>query len=447
MAGGSSSGWSSALAGGADTIVAPATAAGRAALAIVRVSGPGSLAIAAVVCPRLDVSAHRLAQLVAIRDLAGAVVERGVVVPYLAPMSFTGEDMLEIMVHGAPVVVAATVAALLAAGCRPARAGEFTRRAVANGKLDLMQAEALADLIAAETEAQARSARRQQAGALSARVIEIRLALTELLAAVEGALDFGDQEVVVEVSELEHRLGACRAMLRGMLATAAAGSRLRDGATVVISGSPNTGKSTLFNALVGEQRAIVSERAGTTRDLIEARVELGGLAVRLVDTAGLAEDADPIGAEGVRRARCASADADVRVLLWPCDQVTAPAGWDGEDANMVRVRSKSDLRVAAATGGLAVSAVTGEGLAALGEAIVAALGVGGGEVASGLLVNQRQRDCLERARQALTKLPLELPEVVAAGVRGALDALAELIGEVTDEAVLDAIFSRFCIGK
>lgn len=448
MARGFSSVWSCALADGADTIVAPATAAGRGALAIVRWSGPGALAVAGRVCPGVDVRAARQAQLADIRGVGGALIDRAIVVVYHGPASFTGEDLVEVIGHGAPVVVAELVEAATAAGCRPARPGEFSRRAVANGKLDLLQAEGLADLVAAETAAQARSARRQQAGALSQRVTAIREALVALLATLEGSLDFGEHEVAVAGGEMARELERCRGLVAELLATADAGRRLREGGTVVISGPPNAGKSTLFNALLGEPRAIVNERAGTTRDVIEARLDLGGVPVRLVDTAGLQEDPDPIGAEGVRRALEASAEADVRVVLWPSDDWPPPEGWEEGGAATVRVRSKADLDEQTAGGAVvAVSGVTGEGLPALRRAVLEALGVAGAEVADGVAVSRRHRQCLEAAAAALAELPAGLPEVMAAGVRAALAALSELVGEVDDEAVLDAVFARFCIGK
>ena len=450
MAKASSSGWSSALAGGADTIVARGSAAGPAALAVVRVSGPETRRIAAQVCPAVDFGHPWSARLVGLALGEGCAGEQAVAIPYATPASYTGEDMLELMVHGSPFVVSSVVDGLVAAGARPARPGEFTRRAVANGKIDLVQAEAVRDLVAAETAWQARNAREQLAGRLSRRLGSLRDQLIALAARLEASLDFAAQGVEVDPADLGVRLSECRQEVAALLATAAAGERIRDGVRVVISGPPNAGKSTLFNALLGSRRAIVAAAPGTTRDVLEAELELGGIKVTLVDTAGIRATADPVESEGVRRAEAAIAGAGVVVLLWEVAGDETPPGPAGSGPVVIRVRSKADRAATgwrADDGWLAVSCVSGEGLEALRglleEAVSGRVPDLGGEVAIG----RRHREALARAADELAVCDVEVPELAAESVRWAAAAVEELIGGVVTEDVLAEVFSSFCIGK
>lgn len=443
---GFSSGLSSALAGGADTVVARSSPAGRGGLAVIRVSGGGAREIAARVCPGLDADRGWRASLVAVRGADGEPIDRAVAVSYPAPRSYTGEDMVELTVHGSPWVVRATVGAFVAAGARPAEPGEFTRRAVANGKLDLVQAEAVNDLCSAETEWQARLARAQLEGGLSDRFADLRDALTGCLSAIEAALDFGHHDIDYDLEAVTLERDRARAVIDGLLETADSGRRIRDGLRVAITGPKNSGKSTLFNTLVGSERAIVSAHPGTTRDVVEAHLEIAGVPVVLQDTAGLGEAVDPVEREGVRRARLAVETADAVIELWPADGrcETPPIERPG-----VRVRSKWDLARATAVedGWVAVSCASGEGLDRLRRelASVACDGVGGlgGEVA----IAERHRRCLVAAAAELDAVDLGLPEVAAEAVRGALEAVRDLTGEVASEDVLDRIFGSFCIGK
>ncbi len=448
----SSSGLSSALAGGADTIVARATPAGRGGLAIIRVSGPEVRRIAARICPALDVDRGWRAALVELRGRDGSVVDRGVVIPYPAPRSYTGEDMLELTVHGSPWVVREVVDGFLAAGARPAEPGEFTRRALANGKVDLVQAEAVNDLASAETAWQARLARVRASGALSREFAGLRDELAGLLAAVEGALDFAEHEIEYRPEEVARRTAGCLDRVRGLLATAAASRRVRDGARVVITGPPNSGKSTLFNTLVGYERAIVSALPGTTRDLLEAELEIDGVRVVLQDTAGLGASDEPVEREGIRRAEGAAAAADVLLALWPADDRDDHSGSEahaGDNRPVLRVRSKADLLDGRAVedGWLAVSCRTGAGLdrlrGTLGGVVSAGLAELGGEAAIG----ERHRLALEKAAAELAAVDVMAPELAAEAIRGALDAARELLGEVVSDEVLDRIFATFCIGK
>lgn len=442
MAKASSSGWSSDLSGGAETIVARATAPGPSALAVVRLSGPEVRRIASEITPAVDFGEPWRARLVALDGLD----ERAVAIAFAAPRSYTGEDMLELTVHGSPFVVRSLIERCLAAGARPAGPGEFTRRAVGNGKMDLVQAEAVRDLARAETAWQARNAREQLDGLLSRRLAGLRDGLVELLARLEASLDFADHGVALDPDAEAARLDRCRETVAALLATAAAGERIRDGVRVVIVGPPNSGKSTLFNTLLGRERAIVGPHPGTTRDVLEAELEIAGLRVTLADTAGLREAADPVEEEGVRRARAAAAAATVVLELWPADG-GPPPGAPPEDAVTIRVISKADLPHPAAPSLLAVSCTTGDGVDRLRELLAATVAGGvpdlGGEVA----ISERHRRGLERAAAELAACDLTTPELAAESLRWAATELEALIGGLATEELLDEVFASFCIGK
>jgi tRNA modification GTPase len=446
----SSSGLSSDLAGGADTIVARATPPGRGALAMVRVSGARAAAFAAQVCPDLSFDDGWRATLTTLRDARGEPLERAVATSFPGPRSYTGEDMLEVTVHGSPFLVEAVIESFVAAGARPAEAGEFTRRAVANGKLDLVQAEAVRDLVAADTAWQHRNARQQLAGALSAQFERLRAALVTLLATVEASLDYEAQGVAVPAGEIKARLEECRCQLAGLLATAGAGERLREGLRVVILGPPNAGKSTLFNYLCGTERAIVSPHPGTTRDLVESELDVGGVPIVVQDTAGLRTGGNEVEREAHRRAQAAAAKADLAVVLWTGDAgegAAAPEVPEGLPA--IRVRSKIDLVPASivADDWLGISCHSGEGLeefrCELLRRVLGEVPDLGGAVA----IAARHRRALEVAAAELENCRVESPDTAAENVRWALRAVDELIGEVATDDVLDEIYSSFCIGK
>jgi tRNA modification GTPase len=434
------------------TIFAPASGFGRAAVAVIRISGPAS----ASVLIRLSGSLPAPRRLV-LRTLQAPQVQetldQALVVWMPGPGTFTGEDMAELHLHGGPAVRAAVLGALAALpGCIPAEPGAFTRRAFLNGRLGLTEAEGIADLIDAETEAQRRQALRQLDGALGRRVAAWRDRLIDLLAGVEAALDFSD-EGDVDDDALDAALFAKARMIRDAIAAAlddgGRGERLRDGFTVVLAGPPNAGKSTLLNALSRRDAAIVSPVPGTTRDVIEVRCDLGGLPVLLIDTAGLREAGDALEAEGIRRTRARIAQADLVLLLAEAGSTSDMTDLSVPMPPVLRVQTKADLSEGSRSAdGHVISAMTGEGLDTLLDAIEHHASVSiGGEAA--LITRQRHREGLTRCRDHLDRLVqgAVLPELAAEDLRLAVRALGEVAGQVGVEEMLDRLFSGFCIGK
>ncbi len=374
----------------------------------------------------------------------GQVLDDALVLTFPSPGSFTGEDVAELQVHGSPAVGAAVLQALgRMPGLRMAEPGEFTRRALENGRMDLAQVEGLADLIDAETEAQRIQAQRVLSGAVGRAVDLWRGQMVRALALLEATIDFADEDVPSDVTpEVCAAIEAVMADLRGELASAPVAERVRDGFEVAILGEPNVGKSTLLNALAGREAAITSEIAGTTRDVIEVRMDLAGLPVTLLDTAGLREASDGIERIGIARARDRAARADVRVLLTSGGAV--PEGVAVRPGDIV-VGAKADLT------GEGVSGLTGQGIDALIARLVAELSQR--VAAPALLIRERHRAAAAQALGALERALDEVsgrtgrPELAAEEIRAALRALEALVGRVDVEAVLDEIFASFCIGK
>jgi tRNA modification GTPase len=390
------------------------------------------------------------------------------VVFFPSPRSFTGEDVAELHLHGNPAVVEGVVRAACSAGAAPAGPGEFSRRAFENGKMDLTQAEGLADLIAARTEAAARAALRQFRGGIREAVAPLRERLLSLLALLSAALDFAEEDDVPSVShtQIKERVSEISQRLSGLFRSYEAGHRLRDGANVAIAGVPNVGKSRLLNRLAGEERAIVTEVPGTTRDSLHAEISVGGVPVLLIDTAGLRESGDPVEREGVRRSRDVIASADLVLFLLdggrPADAGDREAYRDVASLPHLVVLNKSDLPAAESGGEFAgegrrgilrVSARTGDGVDALVAAVSREMGPGESAIlGQAPLTRARHRLAVEKALSALGRagesvragMPLEFP---AEDVREAAAALAELLGEVAPDEVLDAVFGQFCIGK
>ena len=444
-----------------DPIAALGTPPGRSAVAVVRVSGVGAFEVAARVIRGFSPEPGRVARLATFLGADGEPVDRGLYLVFQGPRSETGEDVVELHPHGGLLVPAQLLAALHSAGARPARPGEFTRRAVLNGKLDLLQAEAVADLVDATAVAQGRSALRQLEGGLSRRLSALRERLVELLALLGYEVDFPEEDDgPISRPVLQSRTAELRLEVQRLLATAPLGERLHDGALVVFAGRPNAGKSSLFNALLGTERALVTEIPGTTRDTIEAATAMEGWPVRLADTAGLWDAPGRLDALGVEVSRRYLAAADL-VLL--CVEAGRELGDDEQaivgERPVIVVRTKSDLTGRRADGQAGseepcVSVVTGEGLDTLRHAIVARL-FGAGEGYADLepmLTRERHRVALARAAAELAAATPQLaprgdPVLAAHHVRLAVSALDELIGVVGTEEIFDRIFSRFCVGK
>ena len=445
-----------------DTIAAVATPAGAGGLAVLRLSGREALGVAdrclrssrgrppSAFTPRMAVfgEIHR----------DGVRVDDGVITVFRGPASYTGEDTVEVACHGGLLVTRRVLEALLAAGARPAEPGEFTCRAFLNGRMDLAQAEAVADLIHARTDRALVSARAQLAGALSGRIEDLRDALMSVLAHLEAHIDFPDEDITpdtttVLASKLTEALGGIDALLR----TARQGRFLRQGVRTALVGRPNAGKSSLLNCLLGHERAIVSPVAGTTRDTLEESAQVRGIPLVLVDTAGLRESDDLVEQEGVRRSRQAAAEADL--ILHVVDAADPGADPEApipgcEGKVLLRVANKCDLPEAhVLPGTIPVSCRTGDGLDSLERAIEERLLSGdvvGGD--DGVAIGVRHQQVLERARQAVCRTLAGLEEgvtleLVAFELRVALNALGDVVGKTSVDDLLDSIFSQFCLGK
>jgi tRNA modification GTPase len=439
-----------------ETIVAIATPPGRGGIGVVRISGGGARAIAKALCGIAP--EPRRAQLTAFAGTDGTAIDRGLALFFAAPHSFTGEDVLELHAHGSPVVLDALVRRACELGARTARAGEFSERAFLNGKLDLSQAEAVADLIAARSEAQARAALRSLDGEFSRRADVLANLIVRLRVEIEAAIDFSDDAAESASKPVIERLfEEATHGLQALLDAARRGARLTDGMHAVIVGEPNVGKSSLLNALAGNDRAIVTDIPGTTRDVLRESIVLDGVEFTLADTAGLRESADVVEGEGIRRARAELARADL-VLRVVEGAITTADLFDGTPpaAKRIVIVNKIDLEGVPPSRNerdgtifIALSARTGEGLdllrATLREAAL------GGERGGEFSARTRHVFALERAdaslRRAQAALATATPELVAEDLLAAQHALGEIVGTFTSEDLLGAIFSTFCIGK
>ena len=432
-----------------DTIAAVATPPGRGGIGIVRVSGLGAGTIARVVAGGLP--APRLATLADFTDADGSTIDRGLVLYFGAPNSFTGEDVLELHGHGGPVVMDRLLERICGLGVRLARPGEFTERAFLNDKIDLAQAEAVADLIDSASRRASRSAMRSLAGEFSGRVAAIDRALLDARVHVEAAIDFADEEIeCLPDADLAGRLLAVTDQIATLQAECRQGQVLREGFDVVIAGPPNAGKSSLLNRLLAENRAIVTDVPGTTRDPILADIEIDGIPVRLTDTAGLREGGDTVEAMGVERAKAAMADADL-VLAVADDNLAGDAS-DALVGRCLAVRNKVDLsgRPAGegARGEICVSARTGAGLDALRRAIVAAAGEPG---EGAFIARKRHLDALAAALRHVAEARRHVAEgcgdLAAEELRHAQHELGRIVGATSTEDLLGEIFRGFCVGK
>ncbi len=451
-----------------DTIAAVATPPGKGAIGIVRVSGPRALPIAS----ELFRGGRDPAEMPGFSASLGWVehqaqkIDQVLCLVMRAPKSYTTQDTAEFHCHGGPAPLRRVLQAVIEQGARPAGPGEFTRRAFLNGRIDLARAEAVADLIDSRTYASGRAAAAQLEGGLSKRLQEMRAGLLELLALLEAGIDFSDEEedvTAIENSELITRLDKADAWMRELIEQAGRARMFRDGARVVIAGRPNAGKSTLMNRLLGEERVIVTPVPGTTRDVVEDMIEVGGAPVRLFDTAGLTEEGEPVESMGVERARKMIETADL--CLFMLDGTKDIAELDREMAaaahgGAILVINKCDLHMSInkeeakallpGSTALCISALTGEGMDGLMENMADALCAG--EVEAPVITNVRHADALSRSRQSILRTKAAAAdglshEFVASDLRLCLEALGEITGETATEEVLDMIFSRFCIGK
>jgi tRNA modification GTPase len=425
-----------------DTIFALASGSARAAIAVIRLSGPASGPAVAALCGG-PLPAPRHASLRRLRHLSGEMLDHALVLWMPGPGTYTGEDSAELHLHGGRAVIDGVAGALTEAGLRPAEPGEFTRRAFLNGRMDLVEAEAVHDLVAAETEAQRRQALRQLEGALGALYQDWADRLRGILAYQEALIDFPDEDLPPEVEDqLLATMRAVRVEVGSHLDDAGRGQKLREGLFFAITGAPNVGKSTLINALAGRDVAIVSEIPGTTRDALETRVVLGGVPVTLVDTAGLRETTDSIEAEGVRRAIARAKEADLVMTVVEAGSLP-PVGESG-----LLVANKADLRLPGPDGALRISAKTGLGMDELRARLVRAAREMTESSGPPPLTRFRHRAALLEAADHLDAAErAELPELRGEDLRLAMRALGRITGHVGVEDILDTVFSKFCIGK
>lgn len=435
-----------------DTIYALSSAPGRAGVAVIRVSGARAKACLSLLSGS-DLAKPREAVLRTLRDARGAPIDRGIVMWFPAPASFTGEDVVEFHVHGGRAVLAKVMEVLAeVSSCRPAEPGEFTRRAVENGKLDLTQAEGVIDLIDAETEAQRIQALRQFGGSLSALYEDWRLRLVKALAWAEAEIDFSDEELPSDLSARTRRnlLGILKEIQKH-IADSRRGEIIRDGVFLTVIGPPNAGKSSLINAMARRDVAIVAETAGTTRDIIEVRLDLNGYAVVVADTAGLREAAETVEGEGVRRALARAEASDLTLLLLDSSASDPFAGLPpgiAERASLT-VWNKIDLPSRRPREGLRLSLQTGEGfdtlLASIGTKVAQRLERAG---EAPVLTRARHRHALEQAVAALERAVVATQtELFAEDLRLATRWIGRITGRVDVEELLDVVFRDFCIGK
>lgn len=444
----------------ADTIAAQATPPGSGALAVIRMSGPAAADVL-YRCTGRRLQPRR-ATLVKVRDAAGLVLDEAVATHFAAPASYTGEDVVELSCHGGMLVTRRVLERLLACGARPAEPGEFSRRAFLNGRMDLTQAEAVMDIIHAGSDLALRAAQNQLHGAISSSVEAAADALLTVAAHVEAYIDFPEEDIAPDtVRQLLEALEDISARLQGLLSTADEGRLLREGVRTAIVGAPNVGKSSLLNRLLGYERAIVSDTAGTTRDTVEESVSLGGLRLRLIDTAGLHESSDALELAGMERSRRAGAEA--ALVLEVADATLPPLppeSWGLPEllrhgARHLLLLNKCDQPLHPAwqgRPGIRLSCRTGQGMQELEEAIRRLFWQGQQEEDTLAAINTRHRYALQQAVDSLAAARSSLaagesPELADVDLRAALDALGSITGRLDTEDILSRVFETFCLGK
>ncbi len=438
-----------------NTIAALATPPVPSALAIIRLSGP----LVHEISEKLTGSECRIGKIsYRLLKVHGELIDDVVVSAWKGPASFTGEDMVEFSCHGNMLIVDRIISACCELGAEPAAPGEFTRRAYLNGKMDLTQAEAVSDLIHARSERALKAVRRFQQGAFGQKLAEIRESLLQVLSHLEAYIDFPDEDISPEVGQkMQDEVLSISGKVDTYLKTAQTGKFLRNGATVVLVGVPNAGKSSLMNALLDEDRVLVSDQPGTTRDTVDAECQIGGFPCFLTDTAGLRDSNEVIEKMGMERTRKSLAAADVILHLidGAAANVIETPDLDFPDITIpvIRVITKSDLQTHSELDGLAVSSTTGEGVEALKTAILAALKLNDQTALNeSLAINTRHEFHLREAQEHLLRasenlLHNEAPEITSSDLRAALFAMAEIVGETSNEDILDRLFQNFCIGK
>ena len=444
----------------AETIAAISTPAGEGAIALVRLSGPLAIPIAEKIFRGKDLPSRFVSHLQHLGEIvgeSGEMIDQVMMSIHRAPASYTGEDLVEISCHGGTLVSAKVLEACLHAGARVAHPGEFTERAFLNGKMDLTQAEAVIDLIRARSDLSLRSATEQLEGRLGEQIATIRQALIDLLAHIEASIDFSEEGIAPDDDgKLRARLHSIQEQIAALLATADQGRILRDGVRVVIYGATNAGKSSLLNRLLGYERVIVSDTHGTTRDTIEEAVNLRGVPVRLLDTAGLRTSTSEIEREGIARTERWLQKADLRLHVVDRNAPPPPHfEQSSANGNDLLVLNKSDLPEHAAwqnTKAVRVSCLSGEGLSELEELIIRRIGTQNLRPENALAINMRHRDCLRRALDACDRASKALdqnlsPEYLSVDLNEALAAVGEVIGTAGVEQILDSVFGQFCIGK
>ena len=437
-----------------DTIVAIATPPGRGGVGMVRVSGKSLALMATAICgkPLLP----RVARHTRFLDVANQIIDDGLAIFFARPASFTGEDVLELHAHGSPMVLQTLVRRCVELGARHAEPGEFTKRAYLNGKLDLAQAEAVADVIDAATESAARAAVRSLTGEFSARIKVLQDTIIRLRMFVEATLDFPEEDIeFIEAERAREKLAETRTALEHVIAEAGRGQLLHDGIRIVLAGEPNVGKSSLLNALAGDEIAIVAPIAGTTRDTVKTRISIKGLPTEVIDTAGLRDTIDQVEALGMERTRAAIRDADLALVIVESDAPVSAALLNELPVTLPRiiVRNKIDLQAQDAhadAAGVWLSAKTGDGIELLTETIADAVGFNYREE-GGFMARERHVTALRAALRHINLAAAHLEhvalELFAEELRLAHEVLGEITGEFTADDLLGEIFSRFCIGK
>ncbi|MDX8397913.1 MAG: tRNA uridine-5-carboxymethylaminomethyl(34) synthesis GTPase MnmE [Mariprofundaceae bacterium] len=437
------------------TIVAIATPAGRGGIGILRISGPKAFNIAQKLSGKENIQA-RLAHFSSWKDACNETIDAGLLLFFPNPASYTGEDVVELQGHGSPVLLQALLRRCMELGCIPAQAGEFTRRAVSNGRMDLSQAEAVIACIDATTERAAKQAQKHLAGDFGKKIETLMDKLTGIVAHVEACLDFPEEEIpALFLNQLNEQLQAqILSPMQSMLASASFGERLFNGASVAIIGAPNVGKSSLLNALSGRERAIISDIAGTTRDTLEVDFEVHGIPIRLVDTAGIRESHDSIEQEGIRRTKAVAESADL--VIWVAD-ATQSETWQTTERYDIAVFNKIDLIDDSNTQHSLqpvqnISANTGQGLSEFIQQLAHLLGEQDSEGEAAFVTSARHRQAIELAQSHVQQaLPMLLQEeqidLAALELRQAWSSLGEILGIGDVEYILDRVFSEFCIGK